>query len=269
LRPQPDLTILAGDVLLVEGWIENTQRLVAEQSLPVEVAGEDETERLLGRGIDMAEVTLSPHSDFLGRNLSEIGFRSLYGLSVLAIWRRGEPIEKDLADIPLELGDALLTYGPIRSFHKLEESDDLVLLDRRRTAEDVRRAPLALLLLAVALAPPVLGWYPLAVSALAAALLMVGTGCVSLRGAQRSVDWTILFLIIGTVPLGDALFQTGVAGKLAATLFPAGFGLGDLRFWHAVPCLGCAQHHIEQRRRRSHPGAGGLRGGAVERCGSE
>jgi len=227
LDPQADLTILAGDELFVEGWGEDAERLAAEQSIPVDVAGEGETERLLGRGIDMAEITLSPHSDFLGRSLTEIGFRSLFGLSVLAIWRRGEPIEKDLAEIPLELGDALLTYGPIRSVRKLEESDDLVLLGRRRSAEDVRRAPLALLLLAVALAPPVLGWFPLAVSALAAALLMVGTGCVSLRGAQKSVDWTILFLIIGTVPLGDALFQTGVAGKLAATLFPAGMSLGN------------------------------------------
>jgi di/tricarboxylate transporter len=142
----------------------------------------------MGRGIRMAEITLSPHSDFIGRTLTYIGFRSLYGLSVLAIWRRGKPIENDLAEIPLELGDALLSYGPIRSFHKLEESDDLVVLDRQRSTEEVRRAPIALFILAVALVPPVLGWFPLAVSALAAALLMVGTGCVSLRGARRSVD---------------------------------------------------------------------------------
>jgi di/tricarboxylate transporter len=227
LNARSDLTIKAGDELLVEGWAEDAERLTAERSIPVELAGQEETERLLGRGIKMAEITLSPHSNFLGRTLPEIGFRSRFGLSVLAIWRRGEPIEKDLAEIPLELGDALLTYGPIRSVRKLEESDDLVVLDRQRTTEDVRRAPVALLILAVALVPPVLGWFPLAVSALAAALLMVGSGCVSLRGAQRSVDWTILFLIIGTVPLGDALFQTGVAGELAATLFPAGMGLGD------------------------------------------
>jgi di/tricarboxylate transporter len=227
LDAQGDLQILADDVLFVEGWDEDAERLAAKQSIAVEVAGEEETERLFGRGIDMAEITLSPHSDYLGRTLAEIGFRSLFGLSVLAISRRGTIFEKDLAEMPLELGDALLIYGPIRSARKLEESDDLVLLDRSPSAEDVRRAPLALLLLGVALAPPVLGWYPLAVSALAAALLMVATGCVSLRGAQRSVDWTILFLIIGTVPLGDALFQTGVAGKLAATLFPAGMGLGD------------------------------------------
>jgi len=227
LDAQADLTIKAGDELFVEGWDEDAERLAAEHSIAIEIAGRDETERMLGRGINMAEITLSPHSGFLGRTLTEIGFRSLFGLSVLAIWRRDKPIEKDLAEIPLELGDALLTYGPIRSIRKLDESDDLVLLDRQKSEEDVRRAPLALLLLAVALAPPVFGWFPLAISALAAALLMVGTGCVSLRGAQRSVDWTILFLIIGTVPLGDALFQTGVAGKLAATLFPAGMSLGN------------------------------------------
>jgi di/tricarboxylate transporter len=227
LDAEADLTMKAGDVLFVEGWAEEAERLAAEQSISVEIAGREEAERLLGRGINMAEVTLSPHSGFLGRTLSDIGFRSLFGLSVLAILRRGKVIDSNLPEVQLELGDALLTYGPIRSIRKLEESDDLVLLDRQRSEEDVRRAPLALLLLAVALAPPVLGWYPLAVSALAAALLMVATGCVSLKGAQKSVDLRILFLIIGTVPLGDALFQTGVAGKLAATLFPAGMSLGN------------------------------------------
>ena len=103
----------------------------------------------------------------------------------------------------------------------------MVLLDRQPSEEDVRRAPIALLLMAVALAPPVLGWYPLAVSALASALLMVATGCVSLRGAQKAIDLRILFLIIGTVPLGDALFQTGVAGKLATTLFPPEMSMGQ------------------------------------------
>ena len=56
---------------------------------------------------------------------------------------------------------------------------------------------------------------------------MMATGCVSFRGAKEAIDLRILFLIIGTVPLGDALFQTGVAGKLAATLFPAGMELGQ------------------------------------------
>ena len=226
LDVQADMTIKAGDVLFVEGRYEDLQKLAEEHSIPIEIATEDEIESLMGRGINMAEVAISPHSDYLERTLIDLNFRGLNGLSVHSIWRRGELIEKDVGATPLELGDALLVYGSIRNIRKLEESNDLVLLDRQRSEEDVRRAPIALLLLATALLPPVLGIYPLAVSALASALLMIATGCVSLRGAQKAIDLRILFLIIGTVPLGDALFQTGVAGKLAATLFPADMNLG-------------------------------------------
>jgi len=227
LDVQSDLAIKTGDVLFVEGTNDDAQHFAAHHSDAIELAGPDETDQLMGRGINLAEVTLSPHSDYLGRNLAEIGFRGRFGFSVLAIWRRGELMQKQIVEIPLELGDALLVYGPTRSMQKLEESTDLVFLDRQRSEEDVRRAPLALLILAVALVPPVMGWFPLAVSAMAAALLMVGTGCVSFQGARKAVDLRILFLIIGTIPLGDALFQTGVAGKLAATLFPAGGSLGN------------------------------------------
>jgi di/tricarboxylate transporter len=227
LDVQADLAIKAGDVLFVGGRDDVVQKLAEELSIPIETGTEDEVEKLLGRGINMAEVTLSPYSAFLDRTLIDISFRGVFGLSVIAIWRHGKLIEKDVGTTPLKLGDALLVYGPVRNIRKLEESDDMVLLERQLAEEDVRRAPLALLLLAVALAPPVLGWYPLAVSALASALLMMATGCVSLRGAQKAVDFRILFLIIGTIPLGDALYQTGVAGKLAMTLFPPGMSLGQ------------------------------------------
>jgi di/tricarboxylate transporter len=221
-----DLTIMAGDVLLARGEDEDAKKLDEEHSISTEIATKDEIEQLMGRGLNMAEVTLSPHSDFIDRTLIDVSFREVFGLSVVAIGRRGETIEKYLRTTPLKLGDTLVVYGPILKIRKLEESDDLILLDRQRSEEDVRRAPIALLLLAVAVLPPVLGWYPLAVSALASALLMMATGCVSFRGAQQAIDLRILFLIIGTVPLGDALFQTGVAGKLAAALFPAGMELG-------------------------------------------
>ena len=178
LDVQADLTIKAGDVLFVTGRDEDARKLAQAHSMSIEIATEDEIEQILGRGITAAEVTLSPHSAFFDQTLIEVSFRSVFGLSVLAIWRRGEVIEKDVETTPLKLGDALLVSGPIRDIRKLEDHDDLVLLDRRQSEEDVRRALIALLLMAVALLPPVLGWYPLAVSALASALLMVATGCV-------------------------------------------------------------------------------------------
>ncbi len=226
LDVQPELTIKARDVLYIGGKEQYVQKLAMDNSIFIETATEDEIEQILGRGISAAEVAISPHSQFLDQTLIDINFRNVFGLSVVAIIRRNKFIEKDLETTPLEIGDAFIVIGSIPDIRKLEESDDLIFLDRERSEEDVRRAPIAALLLAVAIVPPVLGWLPLAVSALASALLMVATGCVSLRNAQQAIDLRILFLVIGTIPLGDALFQTGVAGKLASTLFPAGMGMG-------------------------------------------
>lgn len=228
LDVQASLILQAGDFLFVEGRDEDVQKLSSEQQTPIELAGEDETEELMGRGVNMAEVMLSPYSGYIDRTIIDVSFRGVFGLSVLAIWRRGELIEKDVETTPLKLGDALLVYGPNRYIRNLEDNSDLVVLDRQSSEEDVRRAPVALLLLLLALLPPFLGWLPLPICALASALLMLATGCVSLRGAREAIDFRILFLIIGTVPLGDALYQTGVAAKLAATLFPVGMNMGPL-----------------------------------------
>lgn len=228
LDVQADLKIQAGDVIYFGGREQDVQEMARDNKTLVDLATDDEVEQILGRGISAAEVSVSPHSKYLDRTLIDINFRNIFGVSVFAIFRRGELIEKNVEAIPLKLGDTLLVYGTTRDIRQLEESDDLYFLDRQQSEEDVRRAPVAILLLAVAILPPVLGWLPLAVSALASALLMIATGCVTLRNAQQAIDLRILFLIIGTIPLGDALFQTGVAGQLAATLFPANGSMGAL-----------------------------------------
>jgi di/tricarboxylate transporter len=217
---RPGFSLAAGDILYVEGREESAQSLAEAEGIVLEPADREDVEQLLGRGITHAEVTLSPHFDGFGRTLRELNFRGRFGLTVHSLWRRGASVTDKVADLPLELGDALLVHGPYRKLLRLKQDEDYVLLAEASGAEDVRRAPVAILLVATALLPPVFGWLPLAVSALGSALLMVATGCVSLRTARRSVDFRILFLIIGTIPLGDALYQTGVAREVANALFP-------------------------------------------------
>jgi len=223
----PGLRLEQGDVLYVDGRPYAVKRCAEQEGLEYKMGGRETVEKLLGRGLDFAEVTVSPHSAAFGQNIKELNFRGRFGLTVLAIWRRGSLIEKHVADTRLELGDTLLAYGPSRKLQRLHEDEDFILLASPTGTEDVRRAPLALLILALALLPPIFKWFPLSVSALGAALLMVGTGCVSLRAARQAVDYRILFLVIGTIPLGDALYQTGVAEQVASSLFPADSGLGE------------------------------------------
>ncbi|MHC4551034.1 MAG: SLC13 family permease [Planctomycetota bacterium] len=228
LHPQPDLVLEPGDQIYLEGEAKAAWRLAEEQTLQFDVAGDEELDRILGRGVTLAEVTLSPRCGVLGKTFTELQFRSRYGLNVISLWRGDKAITAGTREIPLQLGDAFLVSGAPAKVRELARDPDYVVLgDGAAAAEDVRRAPLAILLLLLAILPPLLGWMPLPISALAGALLMVFTGCLSVGGARRSVDFTILFLIIGTIPLGIALDQSGVAAKVARSILVFQTQLGD------------------------------------------
>ncbi|MHC4469545.1 MAG: SLC13 family permease [Planctomycetota bacterium] len=226
MTPRPDLVLEPNDEVYLEGEAEAAWRISEEKLLQFGVAGPRSLRRVLGHGVTMAEAILSPHSQVPGKTLRDLEFRNRYGLNVLALWRNGKAVTRDVADRKLQLGDALLVSGrPARLRHLAEDPDYLVLSDDSRI-EDVRRAPLALLLLLVAIVPPIVGWLPLAVSAMGSALLMIGTRCISLTGARRCVDFRVLFLIIGTIPLGTALEEQGLAEAVAVLITDVGGVLG-------------------------------------------
>ncbi|MHC4861479.1 MAG: SLC13 family permease, partial [Planctomycetota bacterium] len=227
LHPRRDLALESGDEMWVEGEAESLARFANEESLRFERAGPQALERILGRGVTLAEVTLSPHSTVFGKTLTELRFRNLFGLNVISVWRRGVAVTAGIAELELELGDALLISGPPAKLRRLGQDPDYIVLTDRSREEDVRRAPLAVLILLAAIVPPVLGVMPLAVSALGAALLMVGSGCISLDGARRAVDFRVLFLLIGTIPLGIALEEQGAAKAIALAILSLESALGE------------------------------------------
>ncbi len=215
LHPQPDLTIQAGDELYLEGETEDAWRIAEEEILQFGVAGPRSLQRILGRGLTLAEVTLTPHSRMFGQTFKQLKFQQHHGLNVISVWHHGQPVTTGTGDHELVLGDSFMVSGSPAKVRELAQSADYVVLTDDSSTEDVRRAPLAIGLMLLAVLPAVFGWLPLPISAIGAALLMVGTGCISLEGAKHAVDFRVLFMIIGTIPLGLALGETGVADKAA------------------------------------------------------
>lgn len=215
LHPRPDLRLMAEDQIYLEGEAIDAWRIADEELLQFGVAGPRSLERILGRGLTLAEVTLTPHSQVFGKTFTELGFQQRWGCNVISVWRHGESVTTSTADIPLELGDSFMISGPTERVRALAKDLDYVVLTDASRIEDVRRAPLAAAIMLLAVMPPIFGWLPLPLSAIGAALLMLGTRCVSMRGAIRSVNWRVLFMIIGTIPLGLALDETGVAARAA------------------------------------------------------
>jgi di/tricarboxylate transporter len=166
--------------------------------------------------VGLVEVILSPHSVLSGKTLAEINFREKYGLTVLAIWRKGRAHRSGLRDMRLAFGDALLLYGHRKKLNILgREPDFLVLTETAQEIPREEKAPTALLIMAAVLLPVMLGWLPIYIAVVIGAAVMVMSKCLTMEEAYRFIEWKAVFLIAGMLPLGTALDKTGAARLLA------------------------------------------------------
>ncbi|MDA0698723.1 MAG: SLC13 family permease, partial [Chloroflexi bacterium] len=178
LPPDKSLVILEGDIVLAGGEAANSALEACGLIRTVDPAWKGD---LASEEVRLIELILSPRSDFITKTLKQINFRDKYGLSVLAIWRKGAALRDALGDVSLQWGDALLAQGP-RDKIKILRADPNVLVLDEDDAPDVqpRKAPLAVAIVVVALALATANILPIAEAAFAAALALVLTGCLTM-----------------------------------------------------------------------------------------
>ncbi|NRN29764.1 SLC13 family permease [Photorhabdus heterorhabditis] len=166
------------------------------------------------RNVGMAEVSLIPESDLLGKSLREMSFRTCYGLNVVGIRRDGEPLLGKLVDEPLQLGDILLVIGDWKLIRILKtKMRDFIVLNLPVEIEEVApatsQAPHALFSLVLMVAMMLTDEVPNVIAALIACLLMGKFRCIDMESAYRSIHWPSIILIVGMMPFALALQKTG------------------------------------------------------------
>jgi di/tricarboxylate transporter len=123
---------------------------------------------------------------------------------------------------PLEVGDGLLVVNLPKRLAELTRGGDFLLVGSKLAApERPERAPVALVIFGLVIAIAFSGWIPIGETVLAGAMAMVLTRCVSMEQAYRAIEWHVIFLVAGLLPLGFAMIDTGLADRIAA-------GLADL-----------------------------------------
>jgi di/tricarboxylate transporter len=151
--------------------------------------------------------------------LRQLNFRDKYGLSVLAIWRRGQAHRSNLRDMALQFGDALLLLGPHKNLQMLgREPDFIVLTETAQEELRLDKMKISILIMVGVLLPVFLGCVPIYIAAVVGAALMVLSGCLTMEEAYRQIEWKAVFLIAGMLPLGIALDQTGAAKLIAESV---------------------------------------------------
>ncbi len=210
----------SGDVLLVKASADDLAHML-EEKLVVLPKGEDGTEaRPFEKGSLIVELIVPPGSSVVGSWLSH----SLLGpdpqLHILGVLRRRVHYsQQKWIRLQLRVGDIILVQAPLEHIERLREQTDLIVVeDVVRTIVNRRLAPLAAGIFGAMVLAASTGLSSILVASLAAAFLMIATGCLALRDAYTAIDQKILLLIIGTLALGAALMKTGAAELYARTL---------------------------------------------------
>lgn len=215
LVPGPAIVIAPGDRVVVLGRLDRLRMLVDEG---VELRTGSSPEELQEE-LELTELVVAPRSNATGRTLSDLQLRSRFGLTALALWRSGRIIRTDVGKVPLETGDGLLVVNMPQRLAALARNGDFLVAGSRISApERPERAKIALAIFTAVIGVAFTGLLPTGETVLVGAVLMVLTGCLSMEQAYRSVEWHVIFLIAGLLPLGFAMTETGLADRAGAVL---------------------------------------------------
>lgn len=214
-----DTSLHPGDVLLVRGSVDGFMAMKNAEGITIRSQDKFADEDLATEETLLAEGILAPTSALVGKTLKEADFRRKYGVFALAIRKHGETIHDKIGHIKLESGDTLLLQGRRESMAKLADDPHFILVqevDYPRVRSE--KVTMAVAIIAGVVLLAALGITPIVVSATVGCVLMVLSGCIKIQEAYESIDWLVIFLLAGVIPLGIVMEKTGTAQFIAGIL---------------------------------------------------
>lgn len=202
------------DVLYVQGPKSQVDKLVEDYRLSYKEE-DAESDELVSRQLGIAEVLLTPESKLINQTITGIGFREKYNLNIIGINRKGNYLLQNMSKEKLRFGDALLVQGSWDEIELLaRETNDVVVIgqpaEHASLASANGKAPIAGAIMFFMIGLMIFEVFPVVVSVLIGAVLMIVTGCLrNMDDAYGTINWSSIVLIAAMLPLATALEKTG------------------------------------------------------------
>ncbi|KQC33521.1 potassium transporter TrkA [Nonlabens sp. YIK11] len=226
--PGKYINVKVGDELVLMGTVEDLAQFVQKENLllhderntkdKIQQANNIEEKDEESPVMKYIELLILPGSNLIGSTLRKIRRSSLYGAYPLAIQKRknirntkDRLIRKDINDIRVKPGDRLLLELQDGSMRDLERLENVAILNEHELKSSVplykKYITLFTLLAVIGLASS--GVLTILASALTGIGILLLTNCISLEKIYQKVNWQIVFLLAGMIPLGIAMNNTG------------------------------------------------------------
>jgi len=171
-----------------------------------------------GEDLTVVELAVAADSGLIGKRITSAGVAERYNVAILGIHLAQQTRQeraKEGAASEIAEGDILLATGALPDLQKLARSENLLMLEGSKEMPRTVKAPLALAIMAGAVVPASIGLVPIAISALAGAILMFVTGCVKFDRVGRALSGKVIVLIAASIAIGRIVLDSGAAEWLS------------------------------------------------------
>lgn len=159
----------------------------------------------------MRMITVGYRCPFIGSSISNTTFEDENNVVLVAIAREGDVIKGSPRDVEIKAGDTLLLECPTQS--KVNNFSKYNMLEIETTSlykPDMRTLYSSLVMIAMIVVSS-LGYLTLLQAAFAAAFAMIIFRFCTIGQARESIDWSMLMIFAGSISLGTAIQETGIA----------------------------------------------------------
>ena len=179
--------------------------------------------------LEIFQVVIAPSSSLVGQTLQQAKAHIPPTAMVVALRRTGEVVVDDLLDVELQGGDVLLLEAPPWEVQQLEVNEHFIVVSEVPAERFKERLLIPVLLIFTAIVTlAALEIFPIVQVAVAGCVAMILLRALSVQDAYRAVDWQVIFLLGGFIPLGTALEKVGAIELVALWLVDWLGGYGPL-----------------------------------------
>ncbi len=226
--PGKYIKIQANDVFVISGDaksifnLKNSDSYLVNHSLDEDESIEDEINYT-----KIIDLVVLPGSPLINKKFTEIKSYMVNGAKPLGFRNRKKMpnfyeriMQKNIDDITINLGDQLLVEIPENRYFEFSSSEYMTVnrdfdftIAKSKTKRNIT---FLILLLVIGLASTSI--LPILSSALVGCALLLAFNCIKLGEIYKKVNWEIIFLLAGMIPIGIAMENSGADKYLTTQL---------------------------------------------------
>ena len=205
-----DEFIFGGDRLIFSGDVEKILALREKHQLvnaTHHIFALDDVEQ--NRKLRLA--TVGYKSSLIGMRMCDTAYEEENNLVLVAIAREGDVVKGSPREVELKAGDTLLMECPLRFKVNSQSKYDLIEMASETLYKPDMRTLYSSLIMIGMIAVSSLGYLTLLQAAFVAAFAMIVCRFCTIEQARESIDWRLLMIFAGSISLGTAIQDTGIA----------------------------------------------------------